>query len=354
VRRRIRYLVALGAALLLVVGAITVLVFVMQLLQGRLEVGGAIGALVGAAVMLAVMRTVPGPRLLAGYSSLVYFVLFFPIVIVVIYAFNAGRQVQIWNGISTKWFAEALKDDSIRTAIGRSLRIALASALVSVALGTAAALALGRAQRVTRVPFDVVMFLTIVVPELVIAIASLVFFSKAGFQLGLVTMFLAHTTFNVSLVTLIVRSRYVSMGSTLEEASADLGAGAVATFRQITLPRLSPAIVAGGLLAFTFSFDDVVISNFTSGAGNQTWPLRILSALKFGLSPEVNATATMMLAVTMFGLGLGAAILHRASRREGGGGLGTLAQTAPAVPVVNQERLGPGPEAGTVALTSDR
>lgn len=339
-RERIGKLVALCAAVLLVAGAIAVVVFAVRLVQGRLELKPAIGALVGAGVVLAVMRAVPAPRLLGAYSSLVYLVLFFPIVVVVVYAFNVGRQVQIWEGISAKWFAEALKDDSIRTSIGRSLQIAVASALVSVTLGTAAALALGRARRATRVPFDIVMFLTIVVPELVIAIASLVFFSKAGFQLGIVTMFLAHTTFNVSLVTLIVRSRYVSMGSTLEEASADLGAGAVATFRQVTLPRLSPAILAGGLLAFTFSFDDVVISNFTSGAGNQTWPLRILNALKFGLSPEVNATATMMLGVTMFGLGVGLAILRWASRREGGRGLGALAHSA---------------EAGApVALTSDR
>lgn len=244
--------------------------------------------------------------------------LFFPIVVVVIYAFNSGRQVQIWEGLSTKWFTEALRDDSIRLAIGRSLQIAVASALVSVTLGTAAALALGRARRWARVPFDVVMFLTLVVPELVIAIGSLVFFTKTGFQLGVVPMFLAHTTFNVSLVTLIVRARYVSMGGTLEEASADLGAGALATFRQVTLPRLSPAILAAGLLAFTFSFDDIVISNFTSGAGNQTWPLRILTELRFGLSPAVNATATMMLAITMIGLGLGAAVVYRAARREGG------------------------------------
>jgi len=311
VRERIRFLVPLCAALLLVAGGIAVVVFAIHLVQGRLGLKPAVGAIAGAGVVFAVIRTVPAPRLLAAYSSLVYLALFFPIVVVVVYAFNAGRQVQIWDGISTKWFAEALKDDSIRTSIGRSLQIAVASSVVSVMLGTAAALALGRARRATRVPFDIVMFLTIVVPELVIAIASLVFFSRAGFKLGLVTMFLAHTTFNVSLVTLIVRSRYVSMGSVLEEASADLGAGAVATFRQVTLPRLSPAILAGGLLAFTFSFDDVVISNFTSGAGNQTWPLRILNALRFGLSPAVNATAVMMLAVTMLGLGLGFAIVRR-------------------------------------------
>jgi len=132
-----------------------------------------------------------------------------------------------------------------------------------------------------------------------------------------VTMFLAHTIFNASLVLLIVRARFVSMGSTLEEASMDLGASPLATFRQVTLPRLAPAILAGGLLAFTFSFDDVIISNFTAGAGAETWPLRVLSGLRFGLRPDLNAAATMMLGVTLLGLG-GAALALRASARRTG------------------------------------
>jgi ABC-type spermidine/putrescine transport system permease subunit II len=124
----------------------------------------------------------------------------------------------------------------------------------------------------------------------------------------------------MSLVLLIVRARFISMGDSLEEASRDLGAGPVATFRQVTLPRIAPAVIAGGLLAFTFSFDDVVISNFTSGAGNETWPLHILSALRFGLSPELNAAATLMIGVTFVGLALAALALRAGSRRTGGGG----------------------------------
>ena len=163
-------------------------------------------------------------------------------------------------------------------------------------------------------------------PELVLAISALIFFVNTGFVLGGMTMFLGHAIFNVSLVMLIVRARFVSMGNTLEEASFDLGAGPLATFRQITLPRLAPAVVAGGLLAFVFSFDDVVISNFTSGAGNQTWPLRILSALKFGLRPDLNATATMMFAVTIGLLVIVGLILRSFTRGSGekGGALGGI------------------------------
>jgi ABC-type spermidine/putrescine transport system permease subunit II len=330
VRELPRRLGAFAAALLLVAGGLAIIIFAVALLKGEPTGAKVAGAVVGALLVAGVIRLVPAPTLLGAYSAIVYAILYFPILVVVIYAFNKGRQVEIWEGFSTKWFSAALDDESITSSIGRSLRIAVSSAVVSTVLGTAAALALGRARLRVRGPFDTLMFLTLVVPELVIAIAALIFFTNAGFELGTVTMFLAHTLFNVSLVTLIVRSRFVGMGGRLEDASADLGAGPVATFRQVTFPRLFPAILAGGLLAFTFSFDDVVISNFTSGAGNQTWPLRVLNALKFGLKPDVMATATMMLGVTLCGLAAAGLLLRWSGRRQGGdAGLGGLVGAAP-------------------------
>ena len=323
--------VALVAALALVAGALAVLLGLAALAGGGASAADLIGLTIGAGLVVAAIRFVPAERLLGAYSALVYVLLFFPIVVVVIYAFNESRQLEVWGGFSTKWFSAALQDDTITSSIGRSLRIAVASAVISTALGTAAALALARARSRVRVPFDVLIFLTLVVPELVIAIASLIFFTNAGFELGVTTMFIAHSTFNASLVTLIVRSRFVTMGSTLEEASADLGAGPVATFRQVTLPRLFPAVLAGGMLSFTFSFDNVVISNFTSGAGEQTWPLRVLNALKFGLKPDVNATATMMLGVTLLGLALAGLLLRWSARRQGGTGIGDIVGGGPVV-----------------------
>jgi ABC-type spermidine/putrescine transport system permease subunit II len=314
---------AFTGALCFVLGLIAVVAFLLALGNGDVSARGAIGLVLGAAAIVIVPRLVPVPALLGGYSALVYGFLFFPILVVVIYAFNSGNNVAEFAGFSTKWFGRALDDETITSAISRSFRIALSSAVIATVFGTAAALALSRVSRRVRNPFDVLVFLTLVVPELVIAVSSLIFFVNVGFELGLVTMFLAHTVFNASLVLLVVRARFVSMGTSLEEASRDLGASAVATFRQITLPRLLPAIVAGALLSFTFSFDDVVISNFTAGAGNDTWPLRILSGIRFGLRPDLNAAATMMLAVTLLGLGGAALILRRAARTEGGGaGLG--------------------------------
>lgn len=346
-RRAARNLLSLLAALLLVAGVLAVVAFVARLAAGDVTARTASAALIGAVAVVGVMRAVPGPRLLGGYSAIVYAMLFFPILVVVVYAFNSGRQVEIWEGFSTRWFERALNDEAITSSIERSLQIATASAIVATVLGTAAALALARARPRVRAPFDVLAFLTLVVPELVIAIAALIFFVNAGFELGLVTMFLGHTVFNASLVMLIVRSRFVSMGATLEEASADLGAGPLATFRQVTFPRLFPAVIAGGLLAFTFSFDDVIISQFTSGAGNQTWPLRVLNALKFGIAPDVNATAAMMLGVTLVGLGTAGLVLRISAKRQGVE-VGTMGLTAPAaepvaVPVPASEPAGPRP-----------
>jgi spermidine/putrescine transport system permease protein/putrescine transport system permease protein len=326
-RDGLRRLGALLGAIAIVAGVLAILVLVLGAARGDVSARALIAAIAGGALVALAVRTVSTRGLLGGYSALVYVLLFAPIVVVVVYSFNSGRYVALWDGFSTKWFSQALADEAITASIGRSFRIAIATAIVSTILGTAAALAISRARAIVRAPIEVVVLLTLVVPEVVIGIATLIFFVNSGFELGLVTMFLAHCVFNMSLVVLIVRARFISMGDSLEEASRDLGAGPIATFRQVTLPRIAPAVVAGSLLAFTFSFDDVVISNFTSGAGNETWPLRIFSALRFGLSPELNAAATMMIAVTFVGLAL-AGLALRAGARQSPGGQGETATAA--------------------------
>jgi spermidine/putrescine transport system permease protein len=259
-----------------------------------------------------------GRRLLGGWAVLVYVFLYAPIVVVIVLAFNGGRQVLNWEGFSTKWFGEALHDPTITEPFRNSLLVAAGNAVVACVLGTLLALALPRMPRLIRTPLDALVYMTLVTPEIVFGISALIFFVQAGIPLGLKTILVAHVVFNASVVALIVRARFVGMGQTLEEASYDLGAAPVATFRQVTLPRLAPAILAGGLLAFTFSFDDFITSFFVSGAGTTTLPLRIFSSLRFGVSPIINATAVMILALTIVAIVLAYLILRRSedSRRQ--------------------------------------
>jgi spermidine/putrescine transport system permease protein len=266
-----------------------------------------------------------GKRALGAYALLVYVFLYAPIAIVVVYAFNAGRQVLVWEGFSTKWFGEALDDPTITEPFVNSLRIALLNALVACVLGTALALALPRMRRSLRVPIDALVYMTLVTPEIVFGISALIFFVQLGNWLGLGsilgfwTILVAHAVFNASVVALVVRARFVGLGQTLEEASYDLGAGPVSTFRQVTFPQLAPAILAGGLLAFTFSFDDFITSFFVAGAGTTTLPLRIFSSLRFGVSPLINAAAVMILALTLAAVVLAYVVLRRSEsgRRTG-------------------------------------
>lgn len=256
-----------------------------------------------------------GRRLLGAHAALVYAFLYAPVAIVVVYAFNGGRQVLNWEGFSTRWFGEALGDETIRQALFNSLAIAAGNAVVACVLGTLLALSLPRMPRALRVPVDALVTMTLVTPEIVFGIAALVFFTEASIGLGLTTILIAHVVFNASVVALIVRARFTGMGTALEEASFDLGAGPLATFRQVTLPRLAPAILAGGLLAFTFSFDDFYTSFFVSGAGTTTLPLFIFSSLRFGVSPVVNATAVMVLGLTLAAVVVAYLVLRRSTGR---------------------------------------
>jgi spermidine/putrescine transport system permease protein/putrescine transport system permease protein len=273
----------------------------------------------------------------------VYAFLFLPIIVMAIFAFNKPSaaalssfhgsnvcslppaqvgNISVWNGFTTCWFSAGLHDPTYIPAIVVSLQIAAEAAVISTVLGLCAALALARMKPRFRAPFDALVYLTLVVPEIVIAVASLIFFVQARHyfhafpSLGRVTILIGQVVFNASVAMLIIRARFVGMGDTLEEAAYDLGSGPLATFRQVTLPRLLPAIVAATLLSFTFSFDDYVVPAFTNGTTN-TWPIVLYSAVRFGLTPAVNALATIMLGVTVAAVVITAVILRRSRVRAG-------------------------------------
>ena len=280
-----------------------------------------------------------------AWAVVVYAFLYLPILVMALFAFNkpspaalAGfhgsnicsipptqlGNVTVWNGFTSCWFSAGLHDLTYIPAIVVSLQIAAVAAIISTALGLCAALALGRMKPRLRAPFDALVYLTLVVPEIVIAVASLIFFVQAhkyihAFpELGMATILLGQVVFNASVAMLIIRARFVGMGDTLEEAAYDLGSGPLATFRQVTLPRLMPAIVAAALLSFTFSFDDYVLPAFTNGTTN-TWPIVLYSAVRFGLTPAVNALATIMLGITLAAVIVTAVILRRSRVRVGPG-----------------------------------
>jgi ABC-type spermidine/putrescine transport system permease subunit II len=277
----------------------------------------------------------------AAWAVVVYAFLYLPILVMAVFAFNKPSaaalaafhgsnicaipptqigNITVWNGFTGCWFSAGLHDPTYIPAIVVSLQIAAEAAIISTVLGLCAALALGRMKPRFRAPFDALVYLTLVVPEIVIAVASLIFFVQAHNSihafptLGRTTILFGQVVFNASLTMLIIRARFVGMGDTLEEAAYDLGSGRLATFRQITLPRLMPAIVAATLLSFTFSFDDYIVPAFTNGTTN-TWPIVLFSAVRFGLTPAVNALATIMLGVTVLAVTVTAVILRRSRVR---------------------------------------
>ena len=272
-----------------------------------------------------------------SHTALVYLFLYLPIFVVVLFAFNATtRRVTDWDGFSLKWFGVALADTVVQKALQNSFWVALPNAFMATLFGTMAALGLQRVRKSVRIGFDALTYISVIVPEIVIALATLVFFASTfdlinpllaelqggvarpwQLNLGRETIIAAHVLFNTSLVLLLVRARLSTMDRTLVEASYDLFATPWRTFRQITLPALLPAIVAGFLLAFTFSFDDYVITTFTSGPGSSTLPLFVFGQIKRGVTPETNAVATMMLAFTLSMLVLGQLILRWQTRRRG-------------------------------------
>ena len=262
------------------------------------------------------------------HAALTYAFLFLPIIVVVVLAFNATtKATTVWEGFSLRWFEIALGDEVVRDALTNSFWIAIPNAFLATAFGTMAALGLQRVGKGIRLGFDVLTYMSIIVPEIVIALATLILFATSfdaleswfglRLQFGRETIIAAHVLFNTSLVLLLVRARLSGMDRTLVDASADLFATPWRTFRQITWPQLLPAVIAGFLLSFTFSFDDFVITTFVSGPGSSTLPLFIFGQVKRGVTPETNAVATMMLAFTLAMLLIGQLFLGWQARRSG-------------------------------------
>ena len=229
--------------------------------------------------------------------------LYLPIVILVIYSFNASRLVTVWGGWSTRWYAELIGDRAMLESAWVTLRIAFLSASAATVLGTLAAIVLVRFGRFRgRVLFSAMIYAPLVMPEVITGLALLLLFVAIDIDRGFWTIAIAHTTLITCFVTVVVQSRLLTFDTTLEEAAMNLGCPPVKTFLTVTLPLIAPALASGWMLAFTLSLDDLVVASFTTGPGATTLPIRIYSEIRLGVKPEINAVCTILIAVVAIGL----------------------------------------------------
>lgn len=255
------------------------------------------------------------------WTALMFLFLFLPIFVIVIYSFNGGRNLYVWTEWSVHWYAEALGNSRAIGALWVSLQTALANAVIAVVLGVFAGIALARRKGAWTGPYLALIFVILCIPELVSAIGQMIWLDRIGLFNGLARLSIGHSLFNTAVVALVVKARAEGMGETLEQAAADLGARPWRSFLDITLPIMFPAVFAGLLLSFTFSFDDVIISLFVQRPGTSTFPIYILSSMKAGLKGDVAALAVMTLILSFVGIGVAALLLSRGGKGKPLGGL---------------------------------
>lgn len=254
-------------------------------------------------------------------SSLLYLFLYAPIAVVIVFSFNAARYGGPWVGFTTKYY-EVLFDSAEKLqAAKNTFVLAFASTAVATVLGTLLGYGLSRYRFPGKKTFSLLMYIPVVIPDIVMAVAMLMFYALVRdhlglFELGMTTMMISHVTFQIPFVAIVVRSRMVGMDPAIEEAAHDLGADSWQTFRYVTLPLILPAVVAGATLAFTLSLDDFVVSFFTTGPGATTLPILIYSSVKRGITPDINALSTLIVLVSVFGT-LIATLLQRSRRTQG-------------------------------------
>lgn len=262
------------------------------------------------------------------YTALFFAFIYIPLALIALYSFNANPvNMMVWSGFTTEWYAQVLgfkttvsesalyieSTDQLIAAVLNSLKIALFTTVISTVLGTAIALALHRYNFLGQRFYQVVMFMPMLMPDIVLGIALLIFFVSAGIRLGVTTIVIGQCTFLISYVFIVVSARLAGMDRTLENASADLGANEWVTFRRVVLPQLMPGILGGALLAFIISMDDLVITYFIAGVDVTTLPMFIFAMLRRGIKPEINAIAVMMLTFSFLVASLG---LYLRSRQK--------------------------------------
>jgi spermidine/putrescine transport system permease protein len=238
-------------------------------------------------------------RWLSLYALLVYVFLFAPIVVLILWSFNRARRGLVWQGFTPDWYPKLFSNDVLLAALGVTLQVAVVAVLMSTILGSLLGLGLARLRFRGRGATETLLLVPMVTPEIVMGLSLLLFFLQLfGGHGSIVQLWIAHITFCISYVAVVVRARAANMDPALEEAARDLGASAWGAFRFVTLPLIAPAVVAGALLAFSLSFDDYVVTTFNAGVDSSTLPLYIYGRIKFGVTPEINAISTIVVVLT--------------------------------------------------------
>lgn len=236
------------------------------------------------------------------FSMLVYTFIYIPVFILVIFSFNDQKANTNWVGFTTEWYIKLFHDSELLSIFGNTLIIAILSTILAVVIGTIGAVGLVRFNFKGKSIISNALYVPIVIPEIVLAVALLSIFSAINFPLGMITLILGHTTLTVPFVIITIKSRLSGFDQSIEEASMDLGANRKTTFLKVTLPMIMPGVMSGGFLAFTLSLDDLIISNFIAGTKCMTFPVKVYSMVKSGVSPEINALTTILIGILLVGL----------------------------------------------------
>lgn len=251
------------------------------------------------------------------YLGVVFFLMYLPIALVVIFSFNESKLPVKFTGFSLQWYEKLFQNDAMLEALGNSLILGVLSCALSAVIGTLGAVGLSRIHWKTKGILEYISILPLMIPEIILGMVLMAFFYLLNLPFGMLTLLLGHTVFCVPYILMEVKARLVGMDPALEEAARDLGAGPFRAFWDITLPLIMPAVMSGALLAFAMSMDDVVISIFINGPKLSTLPIKVYTQLKTGVTPEINALCTIMLAVTLLVLGLRALLGRRGSKKKG-------------------------------------
>lgn len=244
------------------------------------------------------MKKKKGIRFSAIYLAVVIVLMYLPVVMVVIYSFNASKSDAVWGGFTLDWYGRMLHNRGLMSALKNSLVLAVCSCMVSAVIGTVGAVGIARSDFKSKGLLENASMLPIMIPEIILGMVFLAFFSFLKLPFGMLTLIIAHTTFCIPYIFIVVKGRLAGIDPSIGEAARDLGATEMRMFFDITLPMIAPAVASGTLLAFAMSLDDVVISFFVTGAQTNTLPIKIYSQIKLGVSPEINALCTVMLFAT--------------------------------------------------------